>query len=331
MAQNAAQAQGMNTNVTHVLNQNPDNVLNNVRVLADAHAKAGVRLVAGITQFLIVRAYHFDDAQRWPIDRSRDHLKTVLNERGLKRASVFRYIETGHKLAQLMVKRFGLGGTIKDILEAKDEGKGFELVLKCAFGLHFLPDASKPITPWLVDAEQKPRYSMDVLRVNLGLEQLDPTKQPGYKPPQAGPVDPNNPVSALGGEVSPGPVVKPNAGKADGIIARLKTDKDIIKKIPESVIMGAADVIGREKMAERLVKLMTIAEIMQLQTAIAERLKELAEHPQDILKSVEQPEGSTLPENEPATAKLPDVSPVDTPETEETETVSPRKRHAGKK
>jgi hypothetical protein len=89
-----------------------------------------------------------------------------------------------------------LAGIVHDVLSADNEGKAFEAILKATHGLSFLPDPAKPVKAWNTDAEHKPRLSMDVLRVNLGLEQLDPTKQPGYAPPAA-PVDPNNPAAAL--------------------------------------------------------------------------------------------------------------------------------------
>lgn len=317
MAQsNAATSQGMATNVTHVLHQNPDTVLNNVRQLVDIHNKAGVRLCCGIAHFLFVRAYAFDDNQRWEIERSRDYLKAQLNESGLKRAMTYRYIETGHKLAQRFVAKYKLGGVVHDILNAENEGKAFEIILKATHGLAFLPDPTKPVKAWNTDAEHKPRLSMDVLRVNLGLEQLDATKQPGYVAPTAGPVDANNPGAALGGTAPVTATVPATKAKPASIIARMKADKDFVKSIPSEIIVGACDVIGREKMAERLVSLMTLAECMQLQTAIVGRMKALSEAPKEE------------PKAEPA--KEPEATPEAQPEgeqTEQTETVSRRKRN----
>jgi hypothetical protein len=287
MAKSDSEKQGMTTNVTTVLSQNPETVLRNIYTLAEVHAKASIRLVCGITQFLIVRAYSADDNQRWNVDTSKDFLKAKLNEHGLKAAMSYRYIQTGHKLAQVMVKRYGLGGLMHDILSADNENKAFDMILRCVISHSYLPgDTPKPLKNWALDAEKKPRLSMDVLRVNLGLEQLDATKQPGYKPPQAAAVDPNNPGAALGPAVNTVPATK---AKPDTIIARLRADKDMLKRIPEDVVIGAADVIGREKMAERLVSLMTIAEITQLQTAIAKRVLELAEKPAEQPAEQQQP------------------------------------------
>lgn len=274
MAATASTAQGIVTNVTHVLHQNPDTVLLNVRTLADVHAKAGVRLCCGIAHFLFVRAYAFDDTQRWPIDRSRDYLKAQLNESGLKRAMAYRYIETGHKLAQMFVKKYALGGPVHDVLAADNEGKAFEVILKATHGLAFLPDPAKPVKAWNIDAEQKARLSMDVLRVNLGLEQLDATKQPGYVAPTAPAVDPANPGAAMASPVVTVPATK---AKPASIIARMKADKDFVKTIPSEIIVGACDIIGREKMAERLISLMTIEECTQLQSALIARMKTLSE------------------------------------------------------
>lgn len=314
MAQaNAATAQGMATNVTHALHQNADTILNNIRTLADVHAKAGVRLCCGVAQFLMVRAYHFDDNQRWNIDRSRDYLKAQLNESGLKRAMAYRYIETGHKLAQVFVKKYALGGIVAEVLSADNENKAFAAILKATEGLAFLPDPMKPVKAWNIDAEKKPRLSMDVLRVNLGLEQLDVTKQPGYVAPTAGPVDANNPGAALGGS-APITTVPATKAKPASIIARLRADKDLMKTIPSELIVGACDVIGREKMAERLISLCTLAECAQLQSALVARMKALSEEPK------------------PEPAKEPEATPEVKPEeTEQSETVSTRKRNRNKK
>jgi hypothetical protein len=100
----------MNTNVTHALNQNPDTILNNIRTSPTFTKRQVFGCVCGIAQFMIVRAYHFDDNQRWNVDRSREYLKAQLNESGLKRAMAYRYIETGWKLAQTFVKKYALGG-----------------------------------------------------------------------------------------------------------------------------------------------------------------------------------------------------------------------------
>lgn len=320
--QNAATQQGMTTNVTHALHQNADTILTNIRTLADVHAKAGVRLCCGIAQFLMVRAYHFDDNQRWQIDRSRDYLKAQLNESGLKRAMAYRYIETGHKLAQTFVKKYALGGLVADVLSADNENKAFAAIEKATIGLSFLPDPTKPVKAWNTDAEHKPRLSMDVLRVNLGLEQLDATKQPGYVAPTADPVDAANPGAALGGTL-PVTTVPATKAKPASIIARMKADKDFVKAIPSEIILGACDVIGREKMAERLVSLMTLEECVKLQTAIIDRLKALSEAPKDefLAGTMAKTEPEATPETTPAAKQAGDTETV-------TETVSKRQRRS---
>lgn len=263
----ASEVQGMLTNVTAVQNQNPDTVLNNVRTLADVHHKSSINLVCGICQFLIVRAYHQDDAQRWNLERSRDFLKAQLNERNLKQAMVYRYIATGLELARAIVKRFGIGsGVMGEIFLAKHETEAFKAIVKCVESNSYLP--GEPIAAWSVDAEQRPRFSLDVLRVNLGLDKLDPTKQPGYTAPVP---------AAPGAALAVTPTAPATQAKPASIIARLKADPDVLSKAPPEIIMAAVDkVVGREKMAERLIGLCTLDECILLQTAISERMKALS-------------------------------------------------------
>lgn len=269
-AKNDAEKQGMVTNVTYVQNQNPDTVLSNIRVLVDTHSKAGVRLCCGIAQFLIVRAYHQNDQERWSIDRSRDYLKTQLNDCGLKTAMAYRYIQTGHKLAQMFVKKYALGGIVGDVLKADNENKAFSIIERATIGLLFMPDPAKPLKAWATDAEHKPRLSMDVLAVNLGLVAL----------PITATVDAANPAAALGaGTAAPTPTVPATKAKPASIIARLVADKDLVKSLPDNIVMAKADVIGREVMAERLVSLMTIEECTKLQSALVARMTVLANAP----------------------------------------------------
>lgn len=317
--QNAATAQGMATNVTYVQNQNPETVLSNVRTCADVAAKAGVRLVVACAQYMIVRAYNMNDAERWPVDRSRDFLKAQLGYTGLKTASSYRYIQTGLELARGILARHKLGGVMADVLTAKNENKAFDILLKCTIDHGYLkPGVTGPTRDWNRDANKAPVLSMDVLRINLGLDTLEKPSAPPV-------VDPNNPEAALGGTPTPAAVVATKAAPKT-IIARLKADKDLVKSIPTDVIIGAAaaNPIGREKMAERLVSLMTMEEIVMLQSFMTARLQELANAPKEPVKADE-------PKTEPAD-KLPAVSPVETKvenaEPTATRRSAPRKRRA---
>lgn len=271
MAKNDAEKQGMMTNVTSIQNQNADTVLQSVRQLAEVHHKSSIMLVAGICQFLIVRAYHSDDNQRWNLERSRDFLKVQLNERGLKQAMTYRYIATGLELARAIVRKFGLGtGVMGEIFLAKHEQEAHKVIMRCVADQSFLPAA--PTLDWLLDGEKKPRLSLDVLRVNLGLDKLDPTKQPGYVAPAAVP----------GNGLTPAATVPATKASPASIAARLKADPDILKEVPQSVILGAVDkVVGREIMAERLISLCTLDECIKLQTAINDRMKALSEAPKE--------------------------------------------------
>lgn len=285
-----SEVQGMLTNVTSVQNQSPDTVLQNVRTLAEVHHKASINLVCGICQFLIVRAYHADDAQRWNLDRSRDFLKIQLNERGLKQAMSYRYIATGLELARAIVKRFGIGsGVMGEIFLSKHENDAFKVIQKCVETHSYLPDASKPLASWSLDAEHRPRFSLDVLRVNLGLDTLDPAKQPGYTAPA--PASP-------GATLAPAVTVPSTKAAPASIVARLKADPAVLANAPPEVIMAAVDkVVGREKMAERLISLCSLEECIQLQTAINDRMKALQEVPKtDQTETVPEPvaeEGTT--------------------------------------
>jgi hypothetical protein len=287
---NAANAQGMVSNVTYVQNQNPNLVLSAIKVQASVMDKSGINLIAGCAQFMIVRAYHMNDQERWAVETSRDFLKRNLNELGLKQANSYRYIQTGLELARGIVKRHGLGGVMSDILTAKDERKAHDIIVRCIVEHGYLkPGVTGPTKPWPVDAEGKPRLSIDTLRVNLGLDTI----------PAPAAVNPADPLGAnTGTQTSPGqgPQETVTATKAapKTIIARLRQDKELVKSIPDEIVMAKADVIGREKMAERLVKLMTIDEIMLLQTCIAARLKELAEPAKET--KAEEPAGETKTE-----------------------------------
>lgn len=291
---NAATAQGMATNITYVQNQNVETILKNVHTCADVAAKAGVRLVVACAQFMIVRAYHQNDAERWKIEQSRDFLKTQLGYHGLKTAASYRYIQTGLELARGIVRRHGLGGIMSDVLTAKNENKAYDILLKCTTSHGYLkPGVTGPTKDWEKDANGQPRLSMDVLRINLELEKLE-------APPT--PVDVNNPATALGAATTKpgdGPQETVVATKAapKTIIARLRQDKDLMKSLPDEIVMAKADVIGREKMAERLVSLMNLAEITKLQAAITARLQELA---------------ATTATDIATATKLPEVSPVNT-------------------
>ena len=100
MAKSSAETQGMQTNLTHVLHQDPDKVFSFICKTLEGIHKQSVSLVCSIAQLMIVRTFHQDDNQRWKIEKTRDYLKAQLNERGLKRASVFIYIATGQELAR---------------------------------------------------------------------------------------------------------------------------------------------------------------------------------------------------------------------------------------
>jgi hypothetical protein len=306
---NAAHAQGMATNVTYVQNQSPDMILQNVRTCADVAAKAGVRLVVACAQFMIVRAYHMNDQERWPVDRSRDFLKAQLGYQGLKTASSYRYIQTGLALAQGILARHKLGGVMADVLTAKNENKAFETLLKCTIDHGYLkPGVTGPTRDWNKDANGAPTLSMDTLRVNLGLDKLE-------VPAPAPVVDANNPGAALATPSAPETPATKAAPKT--IIARLRADKDLVKSIPTDIIIGAAatNAIGREKMAERLVSLMTLEEIVQLQAFMANRLQELAKEP------VKAEETKT----EPATVPKPET-PVETETTADQTETPPARR-----
>lgn len=293
MADQAANAQGMNTNLTHVINQSPDNVFSFICKTLEAHHKVSTSLVVGIAQLFIVRTFNGDDAQRWPAVKTRDWLKAQLNERGLKQAMVYRYIATGQELARLIQKRYVWGGVMHEILAAESEQKAFNVMLRCVMDHSYLAAGAKPTLEWLPDADMKPRFSLDVLRVNLGLDTLDPVKQPGYVAPQV-------PITNATPGSNPAPVITTPATKAGpaSIVSRVANDPEVLKGISAGALAVAVEkVIGRETMAERLISLCTLTECLKLQTVLNERMKQLADGTDETEKDRTAAHATDLPAN----------------------------------
>lgn len=298
-----ASAQGMNTNLTHVVSQDPANVFSFIAKTLEAHHKLSTSLVCGIAQLFIVRTFHGDDAQRWPAVKTRDWLKAQLNERGLKQAMVYRYIATGQEIARLIQKKYVWGGVMHDILAADNEMKGYNAIYRCVMDHGYL--IGEPTLQWGMDSDGKPRFSLDVLRVNLGLDKLDPAMQKGYVPPSLSDILSSTTPDVPATKASPASVV-----------SRVKADPEVLKDIPIETMAGAIEkVIGRETMAERLISLCSLEECLKLQTVLNERMKTLAAAP------MEEPVKTEVPANELAT-----IEPVT-----ETETVSSRKRGSKRK
>lgn len=268
-----ASAQGMNTNLTHVVSQDPAKVFDFVAKTLETIHKQSVSLICGIAQLFIVRTFHGDDQQRWKAEATRDWLKAQLNERGLQQAMVYRYIKTGQELARLIQKRYVWGGVMHEILAAEDERKGYNAIQRCVMSHGYLPAETKPALDWLLDGDSRPRFSLDVLRVNLGLDTLDPTKQKGYVAPIT------NPQPAAG-EAPVVPAVPATKSAPASIVARIKADPEALKGISTGEMAVAVEkVIGREPMAERLISLCTLAECLKLQTVLNERMKVLSAEP----------------------------------------------------
>lgn len=305
---NAAAAQGLNTNLTHCVSQSPDNVFSFICKTLEGIHKQSTSLVIGIAQLFIVRTFHQDDEQRWKAEKTRDWLKAQLNERGLKQAMVYRYIATGQELARRIQKRYVWGGVMHEILAAETEPKAFNTMLKCVMEHGYLDATQKPALDWQYDADHKARFSLDVIRVNLGLDKLDPTRQPGYVAPQ--PVTNAQPGSNAATPAIPtAPATK--AAPAS-IVSRVTSDPDALKGISAgSMAVAIEKVIGREVMAERLISLCTLAECVKLQSVLNERIKAIATEPVPEAQPTDQPNATPMPE----------VSPV-----EQSETVSARKR-----
>lgn len=289
MADKSANAQGLNTNLTHVVSQSPDNVFNFICKTLEGIHKQSVSLVIGIAQLFIVRTFHQDDEQRWKAEKTRDWLKAQLNERGLKQAMVYRYIATGQELARMIQKRYVWGGVMHEILSAESEIKAFNTMMRCVMANEYLPASQKPVLDWLLDSDHKPRFSLDVLRVNLGLDKLDPTKQVGYVPPVTTPQPGSNSAPAA---IPTAPATK--AAPAS-IVSRITADPAALQGVSAGAMAVAIEkVIGRETMAERLISLCTLEECVKLQAVLNQRMATLASEP----------------------VKEPEAQPTDQPQTE---------------
>lgn len=313
-----AVAQGMNINLTHVVNQDPAVVFQFICKTLEGIHKQSVSLCVGIAQLFIVRCFHADDQQKWKAEAVRDFLKAQLNERGLKQAMVYRYIATGQEIARLIQKKYAYGGVMHMILAAEDERKGYKAVYDCVMLHDYLPATEKPKLEWLLDGDNKPRFSLDVLRVNLGLDTLDATKQPGY-------VKPAPITNATPGTNPPTPVVPtapPTKAAPASIVSRLTADPDALKGISTGALAVAVEkVIGREVMAERLISLCTLAECVKLQTALNTRMQVLATEPEP--KPEEKPEEK---------APEPDAQPTDEPsKVEQPEPTTARRTRSRRK
>lgn len=296
----AANAQGLNTNLTHVVSQDPNNVFNFICKTLEGIHKASTSLVVGIAQLFIVRTFHQDDEQRWKAEKTRDWLKAQLNERGLKQAMAYRYIATGQELARLIQKRYVWGGVMHEILAAETETKAFNTMLRCVMEHAYLPATQKPTLDWLYDADHKARFSLDVLRVNLGLDKLDPTKQAGYVP-VTNPSPGTNPATPA---IPTAPATK--AAPAS-IVSRVTSDPEALKGISTgSLAVAIEKVIGREPMAERLISLCTLAECVKLQSVLNDRIRELADKPEGVPEVVatDVATGTVLPQNEMVTTEV---------------------------
>lgn len=298
MAKSDAEKQGMQANLTHVVSQDPENVFQFICKTLEGIHKQSVSLVCGIAQLMIVRTFHQDDNQRWKLEKTRDFLKAQLNERGLKRAAVYMYIATGQELARLIQKKYGFGGVMHHILAAKNEQEGFQAIHRCVMEHMYL--TGKPTLEWLLDDAKKPRFSLDTLRVNLGLDKLDPTKQPGYVAPVASPGAAPRPLEI--------PVPATKASPAS-IQARVAADPAVLKDVKPEVIVRALDNVSREPMAERLISMCTLDECLKLQKVLNDRVAELAKE-----KAEEEP-----------------VAEPDKTEPEVTETATRRRRQSRRK
>jgi hypothetical protein len=230
---------------------------------------------------MIVRTFHSDDNQRWKLEKTRDYLKSQLNERGLKRASVYSYIATGQELARLIQKKYGFGGVMHHILAAKNEQEGFNVIHQCVMAHDYL--SSAPKLDWLLDDAKKPRFSLDTLRVNLGLDALDPTKQPGYKPPVENTTTPAAP--------RPEEIAVP-ATKASpaSIQARVAADPEVLKGVKPEVVARVIDKVSRVPMVERLISLCTLEECLKLQKVLNDRVAELANEKAEAAQQETKPE-----------------------------------------
>lgn len=267
-AADAANAQGMNTNLTHVVAQNPDNVFAFICKTLEAVHKSSTSLCVSIAQLFIVRTFHGDDAQRWPAVKTRDWLKAQLNERGLRQAMSYKYIQTGQEIARLIQKKYVWGGLMHEVLAAETEMKAYNAILRCVMAHEFLAAGQKPALEWLLDADSKPRFSLDVLRVNLGLDKLMP-KVPVTAAPQPGSNTTETPTIAS---------VPATKASPASMVARLKADPEALAGIDSGTLAGAIEkVIGREPMAERLISLCSLAECIKLQTVLNDRIAALAD------------------------------------------------------
>lgn len=290
-AADAANAQGMNTNLTHIVSQDPDNVFNFICKTLEIIHKSSVTLCCGIAQLFLVRTFHMDDAQRWKAERTRDFLKAQLNERGLKQAMVYRYIATGQEIARLIQKKYVWGGVMHEILAAETEQKAFNVIHRCVMAHDYLPANQKPTLDWLLDGDHKQRFSLDVLRVNLGLDKLEPSRQPGYVAPQ--PVTNASPGSNAPDTTIAAPATKANPAS---IVARVTADPDALKGVSIETMAGAVEkVIGRETMAERLISLCTVEECLKLQTVLNNRMLELANAKPEAVATDAPTETKTVP------------------------------------
>ena len=88
--QNSATAQGMNTNLTHVVSQDPANVFAFICKTLEGVHKQSTSLVVSIAQLFLVRTFHADDEQRWQAVKTRDSSRKLvgllLEDRGVLRS-----------------------------------------------------------------------------------------------------------------------------------------------------------------------------------------------------------------------------------------------------
>lgn len=296
---NAAAAQGLNTNCTTVLNQSPDNVFQFICKTLEAHHKVSTSLVVGIAQLFIVRTFNADDQQKWLAVKTRDWLKAQLNERGLQQAMVYRYISTGQELARLIQKRYVWGGVMNEILTADNEQKAFNVMMKCVMEHGYIPAGAKPTLDWRYDADHKARFSLDVLRVNLGLDTLAPVVPVTNAQPQPGTNAPAVVPSAPATKAAPA-----------SIVSRVSSDPDALKGISAGALAVAVEkVIGRETMAERLISLCTLPECLKLQTVLNTRMQQLAEGKDET--EVDRVAAHATPTDEPATLPVNELNPAE--------------------
>jgi hypothetical protein len=253
----AAQKQGMVSEPT-TSSLDFSKVMEAVQVSCGAWNKLSLKFIAACSTAFLVGAFATDDKQRRKMDQVQDELKVLLRGANIGKSQTYNYIATALALARAISKNKA-NGVFAGFLAAKTERAAIEGIEK-AIHNHTWIATGKPDLAWSQDGDGGNVFSIDVLRVNLGLDKLVKFKADNVTPRKIGG------ANRRGGRGGSSKEATATQAAPASVIKRLTDDTELQSHVPAETVVGmATTVVGRVEMVKRLISLMTLEELTECQ------------------------------------------------------------------